>query len=464
MSSFRRGISSCTECPVCHRVYNSSDINSSRDHDRLCNPDYRTQRMSELSRIEMEKIQSSQEKLQEESKKTEEMIEALESELMGKRPMSSFGAYSAQILPHMNKRKIDNSMKKPSKAGNKKQRPTNKNDQSNMYTSVLPDDTSAHTNSKFGYSNRTGRGKEASFSDGRIDFTELSPKDIGEMYCNRLAVEGLSSNSEESEESLDENSEEELENVFENANSNNIPDTSDLVNNGWNGSTPVDGNTTRSSMNREETADTCLIRLLNGCQDMRQKYYYNSRQKTYMELSSILSSINAPNHVYNKIVKWATKSKPKDLLSPIAQRTLIKQLALNQGLEHTFPSTNFLSLPSGNAIKVTKFGFASQLLSLLTDERLMRPENLVNNGNLLEKRFPQEYVDDVDTGKWFLQTQDARCKRHNDILVPIIVFIDKTHVTASNNVEAISITLGKVSAIARLYSLFSFVISMNKSY
>ena len=94
----------------------------------------------------------------------------------------------------------------------------------------------------------------------------------------------------------------------------------------------------------------------------------------------------------------------------------------------------------------------------------MRPENLVNNGNLFEKRFPQEYVDDVDTGKWFLQTQDARCKRDNDILVPIIVFIDKTHVMASNNVEAISITLGKVSAIARLYSKLSLHTSIRMSF
>ena len=143
-----------------------------------------------------------------------------------------------------------------------------------------------------------------------------------------------------------------------------------------------------------------------------------------------------PSRAYNEIIQWAQRSKPTDLLHPIGKKYLISKLAKEQGLRGTFPQ-----LPSGNTVKVTKLDFASQLMSILSEDALMMNENLIHGGNLIKRAKHSDFRDDAETGTWFLKTQEARCKKSNDILCPIILYIDKTHI-AAKGIEGISFCLG----------------------
>lgn len=182
--------------------------------------------------------------------------------------------------------------------------------------------------------------------------------------------------------------------------------------------------------------------IVNSTARVKKRHFYSSREEIHIELASILCSINAPAHVYNKIFKWARKATPNDLRSHIQYKTLMSQLARSQGLEDIFPSTHVLPLPSGNCVKVTKFSFRSQLKSLLSDQDLMNDDNLIFGGNIL-KRFDEEIhcAGDVESSTWYRRTQKEVCKLPNDVLCPIILYIDKTY-AKSHPVEPISFTLG----------------------
>ena len=199
-------------------------------------------------------------------------------------------------------------------------------------------------------------------------------------------------------------------------------------------------------------------------------FHLSSRYKTYIELATILSSINAPGHVYKSIYNWAQKASEEDLQNPIQYKTLVTQLGKMSGLYETLPKTSILPLPSGNAIKITKFGFSAQLLSLLNDEDLMSPENLIFGDDIF-KRFPTptESVNDIHESMWYSRTQQDLCKRSTDVLCPLIIYIDKTFVKGKG-IEPISFTLGKeVSFIFLtllhfiLYNFFCYTGIFNRS-
>ena len=182
---------------------------------------------------------------------------------------------------------------------------------------------------------------------------------------------------------------------------------------------------------------------------MGQSTITTQGKKCYMELSQILNSMNMPSRAYNEIIQWAQRSKPTDLLHPIGKKYLISKVAKEQGLRGTFPHTELLELPSGNTMKVTKLDFASQLMSILSEDALMRNKNLIHGGNLFKRAKYSDFRDDVERGTWFLKTQEARCKRSNDILCPIILYIDKIHI-ATKGIEAISFCLGKCCILKHL--------------
>ena len=177
---------------------------------------------------------------------------------------------------------------------------------------------------------------------------------------------------------------------------------------------------------------------------IQKRHFYSSREKAHIELASILCSINAPAHVYSKVFNWAKKARPNDLRSHIKYKTLMSQLACSQGLRDIFPTTHVLPLPSGNCVKVTKFSFTSQLKSLLSDKDLMCDENLIFGGNIF-KRFDDkiDMAGDIESSMWYRRTQKEVCKLPNDVLCPIVLYIDKTY-AKSHPVEPISFTLGKV--------------------
>jgi hypothetical protein len=106
---------------------------------------------------------------------------------------------------------------------------------------------------------------------------------------------------------------------------------------------------------------------------------------------------------------------------------------------------------SQNAVRVTKFKFVEQMYSLLSDEELMQPQNLVFGDNPFARvgdHGRNHCFGDIETSSWYKRTQQAVCRNKNEVLMPIILFCDKTYVK-SKPAEALSFTFGILKSHAR---------------
>ena len=172
-------------------------------------------------------------------------------------------------------------------------------------------------------------------------------------------------------------------------------------------------------------------------------------EKALLELASIVTSVNAPHYIYSDLVKWGKTfengERHERILSTkaISFEKLIKDTSRKFGIGNIFPQTNRLMLPSNNCVSVTTFDFAAQLHSLLTDEMLMQPDNLIFGDDIYwraPEHLSSHVYDDVETSVWYYETQQKVCISPLDVLCPIILYIDKTYVRGKG-VEPISFTL-----------------------
>jgi hypothetical protein len=96
-----------------------------------------------------------------------------------------------------------------------------------------------------------------------------------------------------------------------------------------------------------------------------------------------------------------------------------------------------------NAVSVTTFNFIAQLYSILSDEDLMQPKNLVFGEDPYQRvgdHAANHCFSDIETSEWYLKTQRSMCVDKTDVLCPICLYIDKTYVS-SKPAEAISFCL-----------------------
>lgn len=172
-------------------------------------------------------------------------------------------------------------------------------------------------------------------------------------------------------------------------------------------------------------------------------------EKALLELASIVTSVNAPHYIYSDLVKWGKSfengERHERILSTkaISLEKLIKDTSRKFGIGNIFPQTNRLLLPSNNCVSVTTFDFAAQLHSLLTDDMLMQPENLIFGEDIFWRapdHLSSHVYDDVGSSVWYYQTQQKVCISPTDVLCPLILYIDKTYVRGKG-VEPISFTL-----------------------
>lgn len=128
-------------------------------------------------------------------------------------------------------------------------------------------------------------------------------------------------------------------------------------------------------------------------------------------------------------------------------------IVFNASPQYTLrPIHSVVQVPSKKFSRVSTFDFKSMVLSLLTDLELTQPDNLlVENEDYLNpgihsgKPDNEQYYNDVHTGSWFYNAHDKLCKDPvNDVLCPIILFIDGTPIDVFGNLklESVMFTLG----------------------
>jgi hypothetical protein len=194
-------------------------------------------------------------------------------------------------------------------------------------------------------------------------------------------------------------------------------------------------------------------------------------------LWNILDERNAPKGLYDEICAFVRSTNSKDLMYMPSSSTLMKDVIERTQIGHSrtgTPTRLPLSLPSNNACAITIFDFKNQLFSLLNNKDIMVPSNLLldfNHTNPCSDRDNNHPIvyGDIHHSQWYEETKKRMCMGENDILVPIIFFIDET--TVANNgscsIEPVSFTLGIFNRETRgnpdAWSILGYIPSMDSN-
>ena len=192
-----------------------------------------------------------------------------------------------------------------------------------------------------------------------------------------------------------------------------------------------------------------------------------------VDLQVILRDAGVPLCVYDRVLDWAHRAEKAGLfpgfprkpeyeanLKLPSRRELFKNLYERFNLEAMKPIRQRVLLPHANVhVSITTFDVKAALLSLLTNPELINDEslNFCRPGKEPWDRFPADdprrnggepplthVYDDIQTGRRFFQAQLKLCSGGRDVLLPIILFIDKTHTDVKGNktLEPVCMTLG----------------------
>ena len=179
----------------------------------------------------------------------------------------------------------------------------------------------------------------------------------------------------------------------------------------------------------------------------------NPEQKSDLLLLDILKGENLA--LFDKIKSWSRISKHELGFDPTPRHIgKTREKACDEmmklfGFEHILPKTKTITLPNtGVEVDLIVFPFAQMLLSLLTDPQAMQPENLsIDTEDPCKK--PQVGGTDgcyseFNTGTVHEEAHKKYCKRENDLLCEITLFIDRTHLDSKgkHTVEPVLFTLG----------------------
>ena len=103
-------------------------------------------------------------------------------------------------------------------------------------------------------------------------------------------------------------------------------------------------------------------------------------------------------------------------------------------------------------VKVITFDFTSMVRNLFDDKDLINPKIFLPDYSIYGG--PEDYYDhygDLHTGKAWKVAHECMCKRPEDVLCPIILFVDKTATNKYGqlSLEPVSFTLGWFNAKTR---------------
>jgi len=170
---------------------------------------------------------------------------------------------------------------------------------------------------------------------------------------------------------------------------------------------------------------------------------YSTEQIVHLELLQLLDSMGCPDYAFDSIIKWGKKSlrrgykfDPKvcSRKSQIDQFSKMFHLQNMQPILHPVTQKT-IDVEVDIEKEIVTFDFPSQLLSLLSDPELMKPENLQINVYDFRDMFSPSantILGDCLTGKWYKDTYALLKTCPEVMVIPLIFFTDKTHIDASS--------------------------------
>jgi len=171
-----------------------------------------------------------------------------------------------------------------------------------------------------------------------------------------------------------------------------------------------------------------------------------------IELLQILRNAKSPLYLFDEIISWTQRATihynvkfDEDFLS---RDKMIDIIQNRFGLKGLNPLSEKIYLKGCKShVTLVFHDFQQCMYSILTDPELMKEENLLLGPNNDLQYEPQERLDilnDVNTGSCFCSAYKTYIRNPEDLLCPIIFFIDKTHTDINGRLclEPLQFTLG----------------------
>ena len=178
-----------------------------------------------------------------------------------------------------------------------------------------------------------------------------------------------------------------------------------------------------------------------------------------VKLLKIMLDGHLPSCHYSKIIQWHNETlmassidqsmsqvsliKSKKRVIKFLHDIMFKYISPSLSLK---PVHSVMTLPSQLSTKISKINVIGSIFSLLTDPELMKEDNIYIHDKTYRK--PNECISkvykDIHHSESFKNAHRSFCVSTNDILVPIIPFIDGTPIDpyGRNNLEVVMFTLG----------------------
>jgi hypothetical protein len=202
----------------------------------------------------------------------------------------------------------------------------------------------------------------------------------------------------------------------------------------------------------------CLEQMRQAEYDLHQHTQgtarFNNEQIACIELAHILDECDAPKIVFDQIIKWAAKHRANLTNNPPSRVTFYNKLETTLSFKKHLPEKIVVDLSGNKASEVTRHDPASSIFSLLTSKDLPNGDKRYIFGSRPDLFTPQTdgtSRNDITSSRWFNNTYQKylRLPIYQDgsrqfIVVPIIMFIDETHLDrqGSATICPVSYTLG----------------------
>ena len=202
-----------------------------------------------------------------------------------------------------------------------------------------------------------------------------------------------------------------------------------------------------------EVVDDTLKTYQTLINNTRAKSMYNCNDMANLELYQMVNSSGAPAFLFNQIQDWASNHFSKVMVGDgkklQKRKTFVENMAhkvygreFSQAMK---PCVKVAQLPSGNKIEVVLCSFKAQIVSLLSDQKLMTPENLLLDPNNPFAEAPDGILSDLNSGWWYKETRQEVCsdlRKH--ILLPVVMFLDASNVDKNGRLQVnpLTFTLG----------------------
>ena len=160
----------------------------------------------------------------------------------------------------------------------------------------------------------------------------------------------------------------------------------------------------------------------------------------YLEILVEMNGSNAPQSLFDNVAKIIfNKFNNSDETSAPTRETLLswieKKVHPPELLHLSKPQKTVLSdCPSGRSVSITHFDYEYQLALLLSNEEIMKAQNLLfpNLDNPFELTPVDGPLEDVNSGYFHHKMTRALCKFKSDLLFPHVDFCDGTNVSRNS--------------------------------